>query len=77
MAMNMTYCHDQKSNEKPNGVKSTLFRESVLDGMRVSGAVGPAFLYREGVQYGSAKEYQEVIIYRTWSAAEAKVYPCT
>ena len=59
------------------GVKSTFFRESVLDGMRVSGAVGPAFLYREGVQFGCDKEYQDVIIYRTWSAAEAKVYPCT
>ena len=59
------------------GVKSELFRESVVDGMRVSGAVGPAFLYREGAQYGSAKEYQDVIIYRAWSAAEAKVYPCT
>ena len=64
-------------NEKAKGVKSELFRESVLDGMRVSGAIGPAFLYKEGVQYGSAAKYQDLIIYRTWSAAEAKVYPCT
>ena len=64
-------------NEKSEGVKATFFRDSVLDGMRVSGAVGPAFLYREGVQFGCDKEYQDVIIYRTWSAAEAKVYPCT
>ena len=63
-------------NEKAKGVKSELFRESVLDGMRVSGAIGPAFLYKEGVQYGSAAKYQDLIIYRTWSAAEAKCYPC-
>ena len=42
-------------NEKSEGVKSTFFRDSVLDGMRVSGAVGPAFLYREGVQFGCDK----------------------
>ncbi len=65
------------NSEIDKGVKSRGFRESVLDGMRVSGAIGPAFLYREGVQYGSAAKYQDVIIYRTWSAAEAKVYPCS
>ena len=73
MNNNMT-THNSDLNQ---GVKSKLFRQSFLPAMRVSGATGPAFLYREGVQYGSVKEYQDVIIYRTWSAAEAKVYPCT
>ena len=49
---------------------------SLMDGIRLSVAVGPAFLNREGVQYGHAIRYLDVILRRTWGAAEAKIYPC-
>jgi hypothetical protein len=71
--MNMTNCHDQNSN----GNKEVRVEYPArLDGLRVSWGVGPMFLYHEGVQYGSTVKYQDVILNRTWSAAEAKIYPC-
>ena len=38
--------------------------ESLMDGVRLTVAVGPAFLFREGVQYGHAIEYLRAVVSR-------------
>ena len=48
---------------------------SVLDGLEFFVAVGPAFLFREGVVYGSDARFLDVVHRRAWSAKEAEIYP--
>jgi len=50
--------------------------ESLMDGVRLTVAVGPAFLFREGVQYGHAIEYLRAVVSRAWTQGEAQIYPC-
>ena len=60
-------------NEK-NG-KEVVKTPSLLDGLSFFVAVGPAFLWREGVVYGSNPKYLSVVHNRAWSAKAAEVYP--
>jgi hypothetical protein len=48
---------------------------SLLDGLAFFVAVGPAFLFREGVVYGSDARFLSVVHKRAWSAKEAEIYP--
>mgnify|MGYP003655405685 FL=1 len=48
---------------------------SLLDGLEFFVAVGPAFLFREGVVYGSDARFLDVVHKRAWSAKEAEIYP--
>lgn len=60
-------------NEK-NG-KEVVKTPSLLDGLSFFVAVGPAFLWREGVVYGSNPKFLSVVHKRAWSAKEAEIYP--
>ena len=51
-------------------------KESLMDGLEVFVACGPAFLFRDGVVYGSTIKYLDVVHNRAWTAVEAQNYPC-
>ena len=51
-------------------------KESLMDGLELFVACGPAFLFRDGVVYGSAIKYLDVVHKRAWTAVEAQIYPC-
>ena len=51
-------------------------KESLMDGLELFVACGPAFLFRDGVVYGSTIKYLDVVHNRAWTEAEAQNYPC-
>ena len=50
--------------------------ESLVVGVGFFVACGSAFLFRDGVVYGSTIKYLDVIHNRAWTAVEAQNYPC-
>ena len=55
--------------------KEVVKNSSFVDGLSFFVAVGPAFLWREGVVYGYNPKYLSVVHNRAWSAKEAEIYP--